>query len=146
MKKYSREDLQAMMGKWGSDLYDRIRGVDERPVVAEAETAKSIGEQETFTHDTLDPLFLLERLNALCRGVHQRFIQDGFKNFKTIAATVRFADFETRSRSHTLIAAASSLQTLQFEAMKIMMPFLDVRENPRRKKIRLLGIRVEKLS
>ena len=39
-----------------------------------------------------------------------------------------------------------SLRLLQFEAMKLFMPFLDRRENPYRKLIRLLGVRLEKLG
>jgi DNA polymerase IV (DinB-like DNA polymerase) len=35
---------------------------------------------------------------------------------------------------------------LRREAMKLLLPFLDWRENPQRKLIRLLGLRVEKLS
>ncbi len=146
MKKYSRDDLLEIMGKWGSDLYGIIRGIDERPVVAEAEEAKSIGEQETFAADTREPSFLLERLNAICAGVHRHFAEEGFRSFRTVVATIRFADFETLTRSHTLAAPTGSLQKLQFEAMHRVMPFLDARENPRRKKIRLLGVRVEKLS
>jgi len=34
---------------------------------------------------------------------------------------------------------------LQREGLKLLMPFFDRRENPRRKLIRLLGLRVEKL-
>lgn len=32
------------------------------------------------------------------------------------------------------------------EAMRLFMPFLDRRENPQRKLIRLLGVRLEKLA
>jgi len=60
--------------------------------------------------------------------------------------TVRFADFETHTRSHTLPQPVSSWRTLQFEAMKLLIPFLDRRENPQRKLIRLLGVRLEKLG
>jgi DNA polymerase IV (DinB-like DNA polymerase) len=35
---------------------------------------------------------------------------------------------------------------LRREAMKLMLPFLDRRENPHQKLIRLLGLWVEKLS
>jgi len=48
---------------------------------------------------------------------------------------------QTHTRSHTLPRPTDSLKTLQFEAMKLLMPFLDHRENPRRKRLR----RVEKL-
>jgi hypothetical protein len=59
---------------------------------------------------------------------------------------VRFADFDTSSRSHTRVAPAASRRLLTFEAMKLLMPFLDRRENPRGKLIRLIGVRVEKLG
>jgi DNA polymerase IV (DinB-like DNA polymerase) len=59
---------------------------------------------------------------------------------------VRFADFTTHSRSRTLPNPSPSPRTLRFEAMKLLMPFLDHRENPRRKMIRLIGVRVEKLG
>jgi nucleotidyltransferase/DNA polymerase involved in DNA repair len=60
--------------------------------------------------------------------------------------TVRFADFETHTRSHTLAGPVSSRRVLRFVAMRLFMPFLDRRENPRRKLIRLLGVRLEKLG
>ncbi|MFZ5452858.1 MAG: hypothetical protein ACOZF2_13460 [Thermodesulfobacteriota bacterium] len=60
--------------------------------------------------------------------------------------TVRFADFATHSRSHTLPAASSSLARLRFTAMKLLVPFLDHRENPRHKFLRLIGVRLEKLA
>jgi len=60
--------------------------------------------------------------------------------------TVRFADFDTFTRSHTLTQPAATLRTLTFEAMKLLMPFLDRRENPKHKLIRLIGVRVEKLG
>ncbi|OHA13504.1 MAG: hypothetical protein A3J10_02890 [Candidatus Sungbacteria bacterium RIFCSPLOWO2_02_FULL_54_10] len=145
IKALSQADMETTMGKWGSALYEKVRGRDDTPL-AESYEAKSIGEQETFVQDTLEPPFLFERLNAMCHNVHERIRAEGFTGFKTIAITVRFADFETLSRAHTLPATTDSLQMLKFEAMRRVMPFLDARENPKRKKIRLLGVRIEKLS
>ncbi|TSD04591.1 MAG: DNA polymerase IV [Parcubacteria group bacterium Greene0714_36] len=144
IKALSREDMETMMGKWGNALYEKVRGRDDTPLLESSEP-KSIGEQETFAEDTLEPPFLFERLNAMCHSVHSRISAEGFNGFKTVAVTVRFADFETLSRARTLPAITDSLQTLKFEAMRRVMPFLDARENPKRKKIRLLGVRVEKL-
>jgi nucleotidyltransferase/DNA polymerase involved in DNA repair len=90
--------------------------------------------------------FLFERLWAMGRGVLESLQQEGFQTFRTVVITVRFADFETHTRSHTLPRPANSLRVLQFEAMKLFMPFLDRRENPHRKMIRLLGVRLEKLG
>jgi len=145
LKKSSPEELQSWFGKWGPELYHRIRGRHEAPLQEEYEP-KSVGEQETFSTDTLDLQFLFDRLLQMCRHVRQRLLAEGFRTFRTVVVTVRFADFDTRSRSHTLAAATASLDRLQFFAMKLFMPFLDRRENPRRKLIRLLGVRLEKLE
>lgn len=57
-----------------------------------------------------------------------------------------FADFETKSRSHTLATPANDLRSLQAEALKPLLPFLDRRENQQGKLIRLLGVRLECLG
>jgi len=145
LKRFTREELQEMFGKWGLDLYEKVRGRGSA-VLATAYEPKSVGEQETFGRDTLDLPFIFERLWAMCRRVHQRLLAETFSTYRTVVVTVRFADFETRSRAHTLPEPAASLRTLRFEAMKLFMPFLDVRENPKNKLIRLIGVRVEKLG
>ena len=144
-KKFSRDELSEMMGKWGADLYERLRGCDDSPIVEEW-TAKSIGEQETFERDTLDSKFLETQLRELARDVHRRFTREGFKTFRSVTLTVRFADFTTKTRTTTLPTPDSRLETIEFQALRLFMPFLDARENPKRKAIRLIGVRVEKLE
>lgn len=145
LKKYSKMDLEEMLGKWGASLHYKIRGLDNSPVAEDFEV-KSIGEQETFQQDTLDFKTILERMEALCLGVFHSFQKSDFKKFKTITITVRFADFNTKNRSHTLKKSAKTLKAIKVETMKLLMPFFDDRENPRRKKIRLVGVRIEKLA
>ena len=142
LKKISRDDLKRMMGRKGLELYEKARGKDDSPVSEEREI-KSIGAQETFQIDTLDFQLISERLEALCIEVFRNFRKSGFKKFKTIVLTVRFSDFETKSRSHTLDKTINSLKNLKFEAVKLLMPFLDKRENKKRKLIRLIGARIE---
>jgi len=144
-KKLSLEELKGMMGKWGLALYERLRARDDSPIIEEWE-AKSIGEQETFERDTNDPNFLRERLKQLCEDVYARFLQGRFKSFRTVTITVRFGDFTTKARSSTLKNPSGELPVLQFEALKLFMPFFDARENPGRKAIRLVGARIEKLE
>jgi DNA polymerase IV (DinB-like DNA polymerase) len=76
----------------------------------------------------------------------KRLHHEGFHSFRTVVLTVRFADFATKSRAHTLAMATNEPAILRREAVKMMLPFLDRRENPHRQRIRLLGLRVEKLS
>jgi len=144
-KKIPRDRLQELFGKWGWEMYDRIRGRDDSPVQERYEP-KSVGEQETFLKDTRDPDFLMERIALMCRNVARRFPEEGFKTFRTVVLTVRFGDFETKTRSHTLAAPASSVNELESEAMKLFEPFLDRRENPESKLIRMIGVRVEKIE
>jgi DNA polymerase IV (DinB-like DNA polymerase) len=145
MRRFSQEELRAMFGKRGMDLYEKVHGRDESPI-EETYEAKSIGEQETFEHDTRDVQFLSERLEALCQDVIGRLTAEGFTHFRTVVLTVRFADFETKSRSHTLPSPAGHLRVLEAEATKLFLPFLDERENPHGKLIRLIGVRIEKLE
>jgi DNA polymerase IV (DinB-like DNA polymerase) len=145
LKGFSAEELQEMFGKWGPELFERIRGRHFSPLVTEWEP-KSVGEQETFAQDTLDLNFIFTRLWLMCREVFRRVRAEGFSSYRTVVVTVRFADFDTKSRSHTLPAPSDSPRLLRFEAMKLLMPFLDRRENPKHKRIRLIGVRVEKLG
>lgn len=145
LKNFSLNEMEDLLGKWGIDLYQKIRGVDTAPLQTEYE-AKSIGEQETFLKDTNKTIFIFERLKILCENVFSRFKNNDFKSFKTVAITVRFGDFETKTRAHTLKQVVGSRKVLESEAIKLLLPFLDSRANPRRKMIRLIGVRIEKFQ
>ncbi len=145
VRRFTPQELEGLLGNWGLSLYEKVRGRGSA-VLKTAREPKSIGEQETFAEDTEDVGFLFERLWAMGQGVLASLQQEGFQTFRTVVITVRFADFETHTRSHTLPHPTSSLRVLQFEAMKLFMPFLDHRENPHQKMIRLLGVRLEKLE
>lgn len=143
-QKLSQGDLYEMMGERGLELYESLRGRDSEPII-ESYEVKSIGEQETFSEDTKDFGIINERFGFLCEGVFRSFAKSGFKAFKTVAITVRFDDFETKTRAHTLSEPSDDGKTLYFEALKLLAPFLDKRENPKNKMIRLVGVRLEKL-
>ncbi|HBV01095.1 MAG TPA: DNA polymerase IV [Candidatus Taylorbacteria bacterium] len=145
-RKLTEEKLRLMFGKWGSELYKKFRGEDNSPVITDKPPAKSIGEQETLPEDSLDMKVLLPYLERQAQNLASYVIKEGFKSFRTIVLTVRFADFETVSRSRTLPTPASGAETLRRHVTQMFFPFLDRRENPKRKKIRLLGVRVEKLT
>lgn len=145
LRKFSKEELEKMLGKWGAGLYYKARGLGETELETEHE-AKSIGEQETFARDTLAADFIFGKMAELCGRVFDRFRKSGFRSFKTVGITVRFSDFETKTSAHTVSEPANSLDTLKKETMKLLMPYLDSRKNPKKKIIRLLGARVEKLE
>jgi nucleotidyltransferase/DNA polymerase involved in DNA repair len=74
-----------------------------------------------------------------------------FAGFRTLTVTVRFSDFETKSRSRSfkngvaLGGDGAALDLVKQEAQALLMPFFDDRENPRGKAIRLIALRLEKL-
>jgi DNA polymerase IV (DinB-like DNA polymerase) len=137
-------ELVGWFGRWGEDLYAKARGLSDSPVSNEWEP-KSIGEQETFEHDTLDAAFVLERARELARSAFQRLGHQGLSAFRTVTVTVRFADFTTFTRSHTPREPLTTEDALYTGAVRLLLPFLDHRENPKHKKIRLIGVRAEKL-
>ena len=145
LKKFSREELAELTGRWGAELYETIRGRDDAPVVEEYEV-KSIGEQETFLKDTKSVELIFERLSAMCKNVVARLVADDFHTFKTVVITVRFAGFETKTRTHTFPDPQRTVKSLQTEMFRLILPFLDARENPKGKLIRLVGVRIEKLA
>ena len=136
--------LREWFGKAGEELYQKVRGNSDDPVSNEWER-KSVGEQETFEEDTLDSAFIQGRGVELAREVFRRFVAEGFQTFRTVTVTVRFTGFVTVSRSRTGQAPASAMEQLQAEVRQLLEPFFDARENPKGKKIRLIGVRVEKL-
>ena len=90
--------------------------------------------------------YLFECLKKLSRKVHERFVRQKFNSFRTVVLTVRFFDFETKTRSCTLSEPQDSVKKLEWHMTRLLMAFLDKRENPHHKKIRLLGVRIEKLQ
>lgn len=145
LQRVDRATLHEWMGKWGDDLWDKARGISESEVSNEG-VAKSISEEETFESDTLENGFILDHLRELAAYVFKRFEKAGFKSFRTVVLKIRFSDFTTLTRSRTSREPHATPNALGGEVLRLILPFLDQRENPRRKKIRLIGVRVEKLS
>ena len=145
LRALEREQLTDWLGRGGEDLFLKARGLSES-VVSNDRERKSVGEQETFEVDTLDPAFVQERARALVRTVWSRLEGHGFRAFKTVTVTVRFENFITFARSRTGREAWTSEEALWTTALDLLLPFLDARENPRSRKLRLIGVRAEKLS
>ena len=144
LRALERAHLADWFGRWGEDLHAKARGLSDSPVSNEWEP-KSVGEQETFEVNTLDAPFILERVRALAGEVFTRLRRQGFRACRTVTITVRFAHFRTLTRSHTSREEMTSEEALHTGAVRLFVPFLDQRENPRGTKIRLIGVRAEKL-
>lgn len=136
--------LREWFGRGGEELHRKARGLSDDPVTNEWQR-KSVGEQETFEVDRFDPAFILGRAQALAATVFRRFAAERFEAFRTVTVTVRFSGFLTVSRSRTGKTPFTDEAQLQTEVRRLLEPFFDARENPKGKRIRLIGVRVEKL-
>jgi DNA polymerase-4 len=126
----------------GAHLHAMAWGRDHHPVVSRRaydEPDRSVGAQETFGHDVVDPAVIERELLRLSVKVGFR-LRAGTVVGRTVTVTVRFFDFRTITRSRTLgqftnltpqiYATATSL----FRALRL--PSV---------RIRLVGVRVEGL-
>jgi nucleotidyltransferase/DNA polymerase involved in DNA repair len=141
--------LEKRFGKLGFDLYEKSWGRGSSDIGGMVD-AKSVGEHETFMEDTKDMRFVSLRLDSLSKDIFRRLQAekgaDNIRCFRTVVLTVRFSDFETIQRSITSKEAMCTERELNRQALKLLLPFFERKENPRKKAIRMIGLRVEKLS
>jgi DNA polymerase-4 len=125
--------LERKLGTHGRDLRLLAQGVDDRPVLAESDGAKSIGQEHTFDADTADVERLRRTLLTLADGVAGRLRGQGLRG-RTITLKYRDEDFRTTTHAETLAAPIDSGNDVYRVAQKL---FAEVHA---RKKVRLLGI------
>lgn len=92
-------DLIARFGKMGHILYQRVRGIDDRPVEWKRQR-KSIGSERTFDQ----PLKTNEQVDEQLHLTAQRLIKElkrQQKHGKTLVIKVRNSDFETITKRIT---------------------------------------------
>lgn len=144
-RRLSWEECEKLLGSHGFSFYERLWGTDDREVRSEHEDAKSVGVDETFDADIHDVRDALPIVEAQAKEVLRRLKKDGFTGFRTAGLVVRFSDFATYTRAVTEKETLTSARELEMRALKLLLPFFDTRENPRKKGVRLIGLRVQKL-
>ena len=133
------EMLARLFGSWGARLLELAKGIDDSEVVEEYET-KSIGRDITFEKDADDEVQIFRVLDELAEEVHEDVITNGFK-FKTITVRIRYQDFDTHTRSKSMLFPTNDLDILKNTAKRLIASFL--RGN---RKVRLIGVRDSNLS
>jgi DNA polymerase IV len=118
----------------GRHLHDLSWGRDDREVESDRET-KSIGHEETFTHDRHTHDELMRETVRLADAVSSR-LRAARTGARTVSLKLRFADFVTISRSHTVAAPIVTAQAI-IDAVEPMLRRIDVAPG-----VRLLGVSV----
>jgi DNA polymerase-4 len=136
--------LEERFGKWGLALAGKARGEDAGgwfdTEIGENEGAKSISHEHTFNDDTADAQQLESTLARLGEMVGRR-LRENRVYTRTIQLKLRYEDFSTITRAHTL-PTATQLDTEIIEQVRALF-----RRNwkPGRK-VRLLGVQASSLE
>ncbi len=135
----SQEKLEEVFGRWGTALYRKARGEDSYEFFVDAEP-KSISANHTFGFDTDDRAALDTTLSHLCQKVAKR-LRDAGLDARTLTLTIRYAGFQTITRSKTL-PETTNLDTVILATMRRLFD----EHWDRRRKIRLLGVELASLT
>jgi DNA polymerase-4 len=122
----------------GQHLYRLAWGVDDRPVEPDREM-KSIGHEETFATDHHTHAELLRELVRLSDAVAARLRAHG-RAARTLTLKVRFASFETITRSFTVSGGVSTAHSI-VAAVEPLLTGIDASSG-----VRLLGVSVSNFT
>jgi DNA polymerase IV len=130
--------LQREFGAAGAHLAALAWGRDERPVVPHSPD-KSIGNEETFSHDVDDPEAIKRELLRLSERVAARLRAAGHVG-RTVSVKLRRSDFTTITRSRTLREPTDVAKEIYATSCELYEAAgLD------RVRLRLVGVRMENL-
>ena len=138
LKRFDDSVLNEKFGKWGLALAGKSRGEDaggwfDSEVGADAD-AKSISHEHTYNEDTADPERIESTLMRLSEMVGRR-LREAHLHARTIQLKLRYKDFSTITRAHSL-SSATQLDTEIFEQIRALF-----RRNWRKgAQVRLLGV------
>lgn len=133
----SNEFLEENFGKMGHELYDRIRGKDDRKVTPYRER-KSIGVERTFK-GTRDVKILYDYIEKFSLELSKEL---KFKNlgFNTLTVKLKNADFESTTKSKTFEKTITDYEDILSIAIDL---FNEVYNGD---SLRLLGVSASNLS
>ncbi|MDI3311928.1 MAG: DNA polymerase IV, partial [Thermoanaerobacterium sp.] len=136
--KLSQDELTNIFGKYGKEIYDRIRGIDLRPVETYRET-KSIGKETTLNKDTDDAELLLRHLKGFAGIVSLELKSEGLY-CRTVTVKIKTSNFTVHTRSRTLKEYIDSPDDIYSVAQAIF------KEAKITQPVRLIGLSVSNLS
>jgi DNA polymerase-4 len=138
LARFEEAFLEERFGKWGLALAGKAKGLDAGAwfdaEIGADEDPKSMSHEHTFSTDTSDPQRLESTLLRLAEMVGRRLREAGL-HARTVQLKLRYEDFTTITRAHTL-PRSTQLDTELFAAARKLF-----RDNwkPGRP-IRLLGV------
>ena len=133
------DDVVHALGRTVGPAIARIaRGYDDRPVHERAE-AKQISAESTFAADLTTAGQVAAAVRRSAEGAHRRLLSDG-RAARTVTIKVKRSDFTSITRSFTLPAGTTSLETIIAVARSLAPDPVDFGA------IRLLGVGLSGLT
>ena len=137
-------ELESRFGKWGLALAGKARGEDaggwfDHEVAAELD-AKSISHEHTYNEDTADMNTLQATLTRLSEMVGRRLREANFYA-RTVQLKLRYKDFTTITRAHTL-PAPTQLDIEIFEQIRKLF----LKNWKEGMEVRLLGVQASSFT
>jgi DNA polymerase-4 len=132
--------LSQRLGSSAARFAALARGEDDRPVRTDRE-AKSIGHERTFAEDISDPDVARQMLLRLCEDVGRRLRRKQLRA-RSVTIKLRYGDFETITRSHSLDDATSATDVLWQTAKALFDRWAERDFRP----LRLLGVTAGRLG
>ncbi|BAU58693.1 DNA polymerase IV [Halorhodospira halochloris] len=147
---HSIGDLAAFTPAWlieqfgasfGHFLHRAAHGIDDRPVVTKRRAPKSVSRETTFERDLHarhDRAELAQIFTSLCERVADDLRRKGVRG-RTIGIKLRYADFSTLTRDHSIDQPTRDPQRIRRAAGECL------KRVPLEQRLRLLGVRVSGL-
>ena len=132
--------LKVKLGVFGELLHRHANGIDDRNVEPPA-VAKSISRETTFGQDTREHSLLKATLGYLSERVGAELRQKD-RQTGCVTLKLRYADFSTITRRHTLMKATDADQTIFNTGLKLLTRAL----SQEKQLVRLIGIGVSNLT
>ncbi len=138
INKFTVDELEERLGKWGSDLYNKSFGIHNGEVHQYHES-KSISSENTFEENKTDLDFLMSEIVRLTEKIAYELRIDK-KVAGCIAVKIRYPDFETTSKQTTVPYTCADDEIIPIA--KKLFHQLYKKGQP----VRLLGVRLSELT
>jgi DNA polymerase-4 len=133
------ELLERAVGKWADGLRKLSLGEDDRAVEPNRER-KSVGCEETYAKDLDDPAKIQAEVETLARHTAE-YLERKDLRARTVVLKLRYADFQTITRSDTRDPATRSAEEIAARAVGLLE-----KTEAGRRPVRLLGVSVHGLE
>ncbi|MEN8209355.1 MAG: DNA polymerase IV [Candidatus Fermentibacteria bacterium] len=140
LRKFTRQQLRAFLGKHGESLYFLCRGIDDTPVIPIDLSSQplSISNEHTFSTDVIKPDEYLPVLAMMSQKVARRARDKGLTG-TTVTLKYRLSNMQRRSKARLLPEYTDSARTIYTAARSLARLAVNSR-------IRLIGVCLSSLT